>query len=155
MVRYECAEENQATPKVAFGFLAHSTSKGAAKQTTEHEVWLCEFVTSRRKPSDTEGGTMDFRFFQKLFEHATFDEIKVIGKDILIEEHSGHIIGMTRKDKQVRLYILEQCESVEDIESCAECEDEAHEIPQAEKHQTGVQKVSFRGRTWSVPAGSR
>ena len=63
---------------------------------------------------------MDFRFFQKLFEHATFDEIKVIGKDFLIEGHSGHIIGMTRKDKQVRLYILEQCESLEDMEPCVE-----------------------------------
>lgn len=45
---------------------------------------------------------MDFRFFQKLFEHAAFDEVKEIGKDIVIEGHSGHIVGMTRKEKQVR-----------------------------------------------------
>lgn len=58
---------------------------------------------------------MDFRFFQTLFEHSAFDEIKVIGKDIIKEGHPGHIIGMTRKDKQVRIYILEQNESLEEL----------------------------------------
>ncbi len=63
---------------------------------------------------------MDLRFFQKLYEHAAFDEMKAIGKDIVIEGHPGHIIGMTRKDRQVRLYILEQCEPLEDMEPYAE-----------------------------------
>ncbi len=62
---------------------------------------------------------MDLRFFQKLYEHSIFDEVKAIGKDIVIEGHHGHILGMTRKDKQVRLYILELCEPPEDLESCA------------------------------------
>ncbi len=71
---------------------------------------------------------MDFRFFQKLFEHSTFDEIKVIGKDIIKEGHPGHIIGMTRKDKQVRIYILEQSEPLEEMELCAESACEVQEV---------------------------
>lgn len=33
---------------------------------------------------------MDFRFYQKLFEHVAFDEVKAIGKDIVFRPYCGY-----------------------------------------------------------------
>ena len=84
---------------------------------------------------------MNLRLFQKLYEQAIFDEVKVIGKDIIQEGHIGHIIGMTRKDKQVYLYILEQCESLEEMEPYPELACKAWEVSCAE-HAGAVKEAS-------------
>lgn len=53
---------------------------------------------------------MTLKFFQKLYGHSEFDEIKIIGKDIVKEGRPYHIIGLVRKKKQVMLYVLGLCE---------------------------------------------
>lgn len=50
---------------------------------------------------------MNFEYFQGLISNAEFDEIKVIGKDIKKDNQWYHIIGMTLKDKNAALYVLE------------------------------------------------
>lgn len=53
---------------------------------------------------------MNFKHFDKLLRKATYDEVKIIGKDVVLDGHYGHIIGMTLKDKQVFVYALELME---------------------------------------------
>lgn len=43
----------------------------------------------------------------------SYDEVKVIGRDVELEGHYAHIIGMTLKDKQVSVYTLELMEHSE------------------------------------------
>ena len=50
---------------------------------------------------------MTFNFFNTLYSHTNFDEIKIIGKDLEKEGHFYHVIGMTLKDRQASLYVLE------------------------------------------------
>lgn len=102
---------------------------------------------------------MDFRFFQKLFERAALDEIKVIGRDVINEGHLGHILGMTRKGRQAMLYILEMCESLEELggeQGCASqemSEGEAQEVPRG-AHVCEVQEVQEVGHTYDVRKAS-
>lgn len=53
---------------------------------------------------------MNFSFFQTLYEQSDFDEIKVIGKDIVSEGQNYHILGMSLKEKQAVLYVVEMME---------------------------------------------
>ena len=50
---------------------------------------------------------MNFRYFQHLYENIRFDQIKVIGKDMYKNGNWYHILGMTLKEKQASLYVLE------------------------------------------------
>lgn len=60
---------------------------------------------------------MNFDFFSALYTNAEFDEIKVIGKEIEKEGRLYHIVGMTLKEKNATLYIMEfaDCFSKEDM----------------------------------------
>lgn len=53
---------------------------------------------------------MNFEHFESLFAQNTFDEVKVIGRDVELEGHYGHVIGMTLKDRKALVYILELAE---------------------------------------------
>ena len=49
---------------------------------------------------------MNFKHFDRLITKASYDEIKVIGRDVELDGHYAHIIGMTLKDRQA---FAEQC----------------------------------------------
>ena len=53
---------------------------------------------------------MNFKHFDRLLMESSYDEIRVIGKDIELDGHCAHMIGMTRKDKQARINALELAE---------------------------------------------
>jgi len=53
---------------------------------------------------------MNFKHFDRLITKASYDEIKVIGRDVELDGHYAHIIGMTLKDKQAFVYVLELVE---------------------------------------------
>ena len=46
----------------------------------------------------------------------TYDEVKVIGRDVELDGHYAHIIGMTLKDKQAFVYVLELVEHSDEEE---------------------------------------
>lgn len=50
---------------------------------------------------------MNFKHFDRLLMETSFDEVKVIGRDVELDGHYVHIIGMTLKDKQAFVYALE------------------------------------------------
>ena len=50
---------------------------------------------------------MNFKHFDRLLMEASYDEVKVIGRDVELDGHYAHIIGMTLKDKQAFVYTLE------------------------------------------------
>jgi len=53
---------------------------------------------------------MDFKYFDRILKKASYDEVKVIGRDVKLDGHYAHIIGMTLKDKQAFVYALELME---------------------------------------------
>jgi len=53
---------------------------------------------------------MNFKHFDRLLMAASYDEVKVIGRDVELDGHYAHIIGMTLKDKQAFVYVLELVE---------------------------------------------
>ena len=53
---------------------------------------------------------MNFEYFDRLLMEASYDEVKVIGRDVELDGHYAHIIGMTLKDKQTFVYALELVE---------------------------------------------
>lgn len=53
---------------------------------------------------------MNFEHFDRMLMEASYDEVKIIGKDVELDGHCAHIIGMTLKDKQARVYALELTE---------------------------------------------
>ena len=53
---------------------------------------------------------MNFEHFDRLLMEASFDEVKVIGRDVELDGHYAHIIGMTLKDKQALVYAFELVE---------------------------------------------
>lgn len=59
---------------------------------------------------------MNFNIFNHFYKESHFDEIQVIGKEIEKEGKSYHIIGMTLKDKKVRIYGLELSKNSEERE---------------------------------------
>lgn len=59
---------------------------------------------------------MNFKHFDRLLREASYDEVKVIGKDIEIDGRYAHIIGMTLKDKQAFVYALELVERSDAVE---------------------------------------
>lgn len=50
---------------------------------------------------------MNFKHFDRLFTEASYDEVKVIGRDAQLDGHFVHIIGMTLKNKKAFVYALE------------------------------------------------
>ena len=50
---------------------------------------------------------MNFKHFDRLLMEASCDEVKVIGRDVELDGHYVHIIGMTLKDKRAFVYALE------------------------------------------------
>lgn len=53
---------------------------------------------------------MNFKHFDRLIMETSFDGVKVIGRDVELDGHYVHIIGMTLKDKQAFVYALELVE---------------------------------------------
>lgn len=70
---------------------------------------------------------MNFRHLDRMIKAASYDEIKIIGKDVELDGHLAHIIGMTLKDKKAFVYGLELLEHYDDTEEnfCA-LADETH-----------------------------
>ena len=60
--------------------------------------------------------TMNFQIFNHFYQESQYDEIKVIGKEVIKEGKSYHIIGMTLKERQAHLYVMELMENYEDRE---------------------------------------
>lgn len=58
--------------------------------------------------------TMNFQIFNHFYQESQYDEIKVIGKEVIKEGKSYHIIGMTLKERQAHLYVMELMENYED-----------------------------------------
>ena len=56
---------------------------------------------------------MNFEHFNRLLMETSYDEVKVIGKDVELDDRYGHIVGMTRKDKRVFVHALELMEHSE------------------------------------------
>ncbi len=69
---------------------------------------------------------MNFKQFDRLLMEASYDEVKVIGRDVELDGHYAHIIGMTLKEKQAFVYALELVEH----------SDAAEEITQAVTEKT-------------------
>lgn len=53
---------------------------------------------------------MDFKHFDRMIKQSSYDEVKVIGRDVELGGHCAHIIGMTLKDKHAFVYVLELAE---------------------------------------------
>lgn len=53
---------------------------------------------------------MNFKHFDRLLMEASYDEVKVIGRDVKLDGHYAHIIGMTLKDKKAFVYASELLE---------------------------------------------
>lgn len=69
---------------------------------------------------------MNFKQFDRLLAKASYDEVQIIGKDVTLDGHFAHIIGMTRKDKQVLVYTLELTEQSEEEETFSSLTDQIH-----------------------------
>ena len=59
---------------------------------------------------------MNFKHFDRLLMEASYDEVKVIGRDVELDGHYAHIIGMTLKDKHAFVYALELVEHSDAVE---------------------------------------
>lgn len=59
---------------------------------------------------------MNFNIFNHYYKESNYDEIKVIGKEIQKEGKPYHIIGMTLKDGNARLYVLELTTPLSEME---------------------------------------
>lgn len=57
---------------------------------------------------------MNFEFFNHIYEKSECDEVKVIGKDVIQEGKAYHLLGMTRKNKEVTVYVLEWNETMDE-----------------------------------------
>lgn len=53
---------------------------------------------------------MNFKKFDRLLMEAAYDEVKIIGRDVMLDGHYAHIIGMILKDKRAFVYALELVE---------------------------------------------
>ena len=69
---------------------------------------------------------MDFKHFDRLIMEASYDEVKVIGRDVELDGHYAHIIGMTLKDRQAFVYVLELMEHYDTEESFQNLTDKTH-----------------------------
>lgn len=54
---------------------------------------------------------MNLKSFQRLYSHAEFDEVYIIGKDIEKEGKPYHMLGLTLQNQHAVLYVLELGES--------------------------------------------
>ena len=59
------------------------------------------------KDGETGERQMNYQYFKHLFQQSQYDEIKVIGKDLSKKNQCYHILGMTLKNRQASLYVLE------------------------------------------------
>lgn len=59
---------------------------------------------------------MNFNYFNNLLEEASYDEVKIIGRDVTVDGRCVHIIGMTLKNRQAFVYGLEVKEPSEEDE---------------------------------------
>lgn len=69
---------------------------------------------------------MNFKHFDRMLMEASYDEVKVIGKDVELDGHYAHIIGMTLKDKQAFVYVLELMEHHDTEENFQNITDKTH-----------------------------
>jgi len=69
---------------------------------------------------------MNFKHFDRLITKASYDEIKVIGRDVELDGHYAHIIGMTLKDRQAFVYVLELMEHHDTEENFQSCTEKTH-----------------------------
>ncbi|MBE5955828.1 MAG: hypothetical protein E7253_05190 [Lachnospiraceae bacterium] len=61
---------------------------------------------------------MNYQYFQHLYRQSLYDEIKIIGKDIKRDEGWYHILGMTLKNKQAFLCVIEMMDYTWEEEEC-------------------------------------
>lgn len=86
---------------------------------------------------------MNFKYFQRLISNTEFDEIKVIGKDVKKDEQNYHIIGMTLKDKNAVLYVLEAPDYLMDR---SDLEEEGPIFPEERTHRNSLKDSMERDR---------
>ena len=88
-----------------------------------------------------------FEFFNHIYEKSECDEVKVIGKDVIQEGKAYHLLGMTRKNKEVTVYVLEWNETMdeevdEDIEEAPETEaPKTEDAPASEEAEEAIESV--------------
>lgn len=69
---------------------------------------------------------MNFKQFDRLLKEASYDDVKVIGRDVELDGHYAHIIGMTLKDRQAFVYVLELVEHPDIEENFQSSTDKTH-----------------------------
>ena len=102
---------------------------------------------------------MNFEFFDLLYANAQFDEIKVIGKEIQKEEQFYHIIGMTRKEKEAVLYVLELANCLENERFFAEKTPRESLKQTMEEQRNGsffmhIRELYMQGKTYETAGAS-
>lgn len=89
---------------------------------------------------------MNFKHFDRLLMESSYDEIRVIGKDIELDGHCAHMIGMTRKDKQARIYALELAEHSDEEATFQSITDKNHRQQLKETYENEEDNVFLRIR---------
>lgn len=85
---------------------------------------------------------MNFKQLDRLLTETSYDEVKIIGKDVTLDGHYAHIIGMTRKDKQAFVYALEFVEQPENEEETVQSQiDKTHRQQMKENYKTEAKPV--------------
>lgn len=85
---------------------------------------------------------MNFKQLDRLLTETLYDEVKIIGKDVTLDGHYAHIIGMTRKGKQAFVYALEFVEQPENEEETVQRQiDKTHRQQMKENYKTETNPV--------------
>lgn len=90
---------------------------------------------------------MNFEYFDRLLLETACDEVKVIGRDVVLEGHCVHIIGMTRKGKQAFVYGLELVEHPDsEEEDFQTAEDKTYRQQMKENYENEEDLIFLRVR---------
>lgn len=104
---------------------------------------------------------MNFEYFDRLLMESSYDEIRVIGKDIELDGYCAHIIGMTLKDKQAFIYALELAEHSDEEETFQSITDKNHRQQLKDSYENEKDTVFLRirefhsnGKVYEVAGGN-
>ncbi len=103
---------------------------------------------------------MNFKHFDRLLARASYDEVQIIGKDVTLDGQCAHIIGMTRKGKQVLVYTLELMEQPDEEETFTSLTEQIHRQQMKENYKQemthsffGIKEFHSKGKV-SMVAGA-
>lgn len=105
---------------------------------------------------------MNFKHFDRLLMEASYDEVKVIGRDVELDGHYAHIIGMTLKDKQAFVYALELVEHSDAVEEIFQSvTDKTHRQQMKDSYENEkniaflrVREFHSNGKVYAVAGGN-